>query len=155
MVSLIDLPIKQKVYAYVLRYKGQQKQLLAFEHRDLPEAGWQVPGGTVEPGEEISKAVQREAEEETGLRNLLLIQKLGSVKRDMRGLGLNEIHHRHYYHFECEACQREDWIAAEVNPSDGTEGPIAFHFYWVDLEAVPPLHGGLDEMLSGLRGIID
>ena len=31
---------------------------------------WVMPGGHIEPGETIEKAVQREAEEETGLKNL-------------------------------------------------------------------------------------
>jgi len=151
MGRLIDLPVRQKVYAYILQEKGFNRKLLVFRHMDFPEAGVQVPGGTVEPGELILPAAQREAEEETGLGNLLLICKIGSVKRDMRGFGFDEIHHRYYYHFECEASLSEDWIAYEETPSDGSKGPIAFHFYWVDLDAVPPLIGGLDEMVSGLR----
>ena len=152
MVSLNKLSVKQKAYAYILRGKDQERQMLVFEHQDFPDAGRQVPGGTVEPGEEIMLGAQREAEEETGLMNLLLVQKIGSTKRDMRGFGLDEIHHRHYFHFVCEGCQRESWIGFEENPSDGSEGPIAFRFYWVDLDALPVLHGGLDEMVSVLRG---
>lgn len=40
---------QKKVYAY-LTYG---RQLLVFKHTDYPEAGLQVPGGTVETGEDI------------------------------------------------------------------------------------------------------
>jgi len=42
----------------------------------------------------------------------------------------------------------ESWIHAEEIPSDGSPGPIAFRFYWVELENVPRLAGGMDELLS-------
>lgn len=40
------MPLK-KVYAYIKR----AEQLLVFSHMDFPEAGIQVPGETLEPGE--------------------------------------------------------------------------------------------------------
>ena len=76
MGRLIDLPVRQKVYAYILQEKGFNWKLLVFKHMDFPEAGVQVPGGTVEPGEEMLVAATREAEEETGLRHLIPIQKI-------------------------------------------------------------------------------
>ena len=39
----------QKVYAYITR----AEQLLVFSHVDFPEAGIQVPGGTLEPGDQL------------------------------------------------------------------------------------------------------
>ncbi len=35
---------KKKVHAYITREKEGMKQLLVFKHRDIPEAGIQVPG---------------------------------------------------------------------------------------------------------------
>ena len=150
MASLSDLPVRDKVYAYILRKSNAGSQLLVFEHVDFPDAGIQVPGGTVEAGETIFAAVQREAAEETGLLDLVFRGELGSIKRDMRGLGFHEVHHRHYFLFYCKDCKRETWIGYEETPSDGAEGPIALRLFWVDLSAVPPLLGGLDEMLSSL-----
>lgn len=148
MPSLSDLTVRDKVYAYILRKSNAGSQLLAFEHVDFPEAGIQVPGGTVESGETLFTAVQREVAEETGLLDLVFGGELGSTKRDMRGLGFQEVHHRHYFLFHCKHCQRETWISYEETPSDGSEGPIALRFFWVGLDAVPPLLGGMDEMLS-------
>ncbi|GHO85715.1 hypothetical protein [Dictyobacter formicarum] len=42
-------PIKQKVFAYITH----QRRVLLFTHTFSPEAGIQVPAGTLEPGERI------------------------------------------------------------------------------------------------------
>ena len=51
MASIIN-----KVLAYVTR----GDRLLVFKHRDFPEAGLQVPAGTIEEGESPHDAVLRE-----------------------------------------------------------------------------------------------
>jgi len=51
-------------------------ELLLFNH---PGVGVQIPAGTVEPGENPEIAAQREAAEETGLVNLLLVRSLGEM----------------------------------------------------------------------------
>jgi len=151
MSALSELPVCQKVYAYILQESPIHPQILVFEHVDFPEAGIQVPGGSVESGEDFSEAAQREAVEETGLTKLILEGGLGSVKRDMRGLGLDEVHHRHYFQFSCSHANKQAWVTQEMTPSDGSEGPIVFRCFWVDLDSPPELHGGLGEMLSNLR----
>ena len=62
-----------KVFAYITH----GNQLLVFSHPDFPEAGIQVPAGTIEEGETAEAAVMREAFEETGLANLKRIRMLG------------------------------------------------------------------------------
>jgi len=61
--------IVEKVYAYITC----EDQLLIFNHTRFPEAGIQVPGGTVEENETAPEAVLREAREETGLDDLMLL----------------------------------------------------------------------------------
>ena len=141
-------PIILKVYAYVIKTTSMGKKFLVFDHVDFPEAGTQVPGGSVESGEDVSEAVQREVREETGLTGLCLVRKLGVVGRDMREFGINAQHERHYFLFDCVEETPETWINNEETPSDGSPGPIAFRFYWIDLEEVPSLAGGTDEMLN-------
>ena len=58
--------IIQKVAAYITC----ENQLLVFTHVDYPQAGIQVPAGTVAEEESLDDAVLREAFEETGLPNL-------------------------------------------------------------------------------------
>ena len=151
MRELPTLPVRQKVYGYILRSTRAGSQLLVFQHVDFPEAGIQVPGGTVEPGEAPIDAALREAQEETGMNGLAIHQALGTVWRDMRGLGVQEVHHRRYYQMRCPEQVQETWIANEETPSDGSEGPIALRFFWVSLESVPVLLGGMDEMLAKVR----
>ena len=42
-------------------------EILVFEQKDNPDAGLQVPGGTIESDELIIDALYREIEEETGI----------------------------------------------------------------------------------------
>ena len=107
-----------------------------------------MPGGTVSPGEDLFTAILREILEETSINDLNFVQKLGDVRRDVREFGSNTHHERHYFHFELEEEPLESWIHAEETPADGSPGLIAFRFYWVELEYVPRLAGGLDELLS-------
>ena len=57
----------EKAYGFVLRERAAGPELLVFEHAGQPEAGLQVPGGTVEDGEAPLTAVAREVLEESGL----------------------------------------------------------------------------------------
>ena len=137
----------KKVYLYIT-YKTE---LLLFTHIDFPEAGIQVPGGTVEIGEEIRKAVIREACEETGLEGFHLVRKLGTVHRVLNEFGVNAIHERHYFHLKVSVYPGDTWVSYEDKPSDGSEGSITLRFYWIKLDQIPALAGGLDKMLPELR----
>ena len=57
-----------KVLVYVVRHRAGQLELLVHEHRDAPDAGVQVPAGTIEPHESPADAAARELFEESGLR---------------------------------------------------------------------------------------
>lgn len=54
-------------------------RVLLVLRRNPPEAGrWSVPGGRVEPGETIARAVVREVREETGL-DVVTVRELGTI----------------------------------------------------------------------------
>ena len=57
----------EKALGYVLRVRDGGHELLVFEHTGIPEAGVQVPGGTLAAGEAPHDAVVREVFEESGL----------------------------------------------------------------------------------------
>ena len=137
----------KKVYAYITNHD----RLLVFRHVDNPEAGIQVPGGSVEEGEAVMTAVVREVREETGLKEITLVEKLGVSEYDLARIGVDGIHERHYFHFHVDDYPGERWIAFEETPSDGSPGPIKFEFFWADLQSVPPLLADMDEMISKIR----
>ena len=91
----------RKVKYEVMAYITHHHYLLVFRHPDTPEAGIQVPAGTVEEQEQAEDAVLREAYEETGLTNLTLNCFLGEQERDMSDFGRDGVHHRRFYHLRC------------------------------------------------------
>src|SRR5689334_18782417 len=105
---------KQKVLIYITR----KNKLLVFEHPFSPEAGIQVPGGTMEPDEKPENAALREAREETNLTALKLHAFLGVQQRDMSDFGADEIHYRYFYHVLCQQDTPETWDHGERFPSD-------------------------------------
>jgi 8-oxo-dGTP diphosphatase len=135
--------VKRKVLAYITH----EDRLLLFSQPDAPEAGIQVPAGTVEAEEDPDTAVMREAFEETGLTDITMVRFLGEQMRDMSMSGLDEVHYRRFYHLRCGGQPPERWEHAERDPSDGTPGPIAFALFWARMpDEIPALiadHGAL------------
>jgi 8-oxo-dGTP diphosphatase len=143
--SLSVTVIKRKVYAYVTH----GDRLLVFVHPDSPEAGIQVPGGSLEEGEEPEAGALREATEETGRTDLEVVRFLGEVERDLADYGMDEIHHRYFFHLRCTGDPPERWRHGELTPSDGSTGPIPFDFYWV------PLAEELPELIADMGVLVD
>lgn len=140
-----------KAYIYIT----QGKRLLVFEQPGKPEAGIQVPGGSIEAGEAPEAAALREAWEETGLNGLKLAAFLGEMRRDMRDYGLDEIHHRYFYHAVLEGPAPERWLHGEHTPSDGSPGPIPFLLYWVNVpDGVPSLIADMGDFLGVLFDVL-
>ncbi len=139
--------LSEKVVAYITH----RRRLLVFTHRDFPEAGVQVPAGTVEPGEDGATAVLREAREETGLADLALARYLGERWRDLAHVGRNEVAHRRFYHLRCLGEPPEAWLAMEEHPSEGDPEPIAFECTWAPLpDGVPELAADQGALLPAL-----
>jgi RimJ/RimL family protein N-acetyltransferase/8-oxo-dGTP pyrophosphatase MutT (NUDIX family) len=140
---------KHKVFAYITH----GERLLLLSHPMSPEAGIQVPAGTVEAGEDWDTAVLREAFEETGLNGLEILRPLGETEHQMPGQ--NEVVLRHFYHLRCGERPPERWWHEERHPSEGEAERIPFEFYWAHLPHEVPIlapgHGRfLTELMSGL-----
>ncbi len=133
----------------VVAYITYDNQLLVFRHMAFPEAGIQVPAGTIETGEDAETAVMREAFEETGLTNLVLKRNLGIREHDMGAYGRDEIQHRTYFHLVCTTPLRRTWHHWEEHSESGES--YEFAFFWADLpDGVPPLAGFQDAFLPQL-----
>lgn len=142
-----------KIVHKVAAYITCNQQLLVFIEPDFPEAGVQVPAGTVGEGEQLEDAVLREASEETGLTNLKIESYLGTHIYDMRPITGDEVDiHRHYYHLSYPGpISKNRWQNWEQTPSGGETEPILFELYWVDFpDDIPELSGRLGDMLEKL-----
>jgi 8-oxo-dGTP diphosphatase len=138
----------EKVYAYITH----EDRLLVFRHTHYPEAGIQVPGGTVEGQESPQEAVLREAGEETGLDNLKIFSYLGMHTFDLARIGDFGIQNRHFFQLRFQGDRKDNWHHFEGSPSDGHPGPIEFEFFWVKYpEDVPELAGNQGVMLHKVK----
>lgn len=145
------LPVKRKAMAYITH----GNRLLVFREPDFPEAGVQVPGGSMSPDERPEETVMREAFEETGLSELRLATYLGDVQRDFSSRGRFEIHHRHYFHLTIDGDVAESWQHVESDPSEGVHESILFELFWADLpDGVPQLIAHMDEKLPELLTVL-
>jgi 8-oxo-dGTP diphosphatase len=139
--------VKRKVYAYITH----RDRLLVFSHPNAPEAGIQVPGGSLEDHESPEAGVLREAIEESGRTDLEVVSFLGEVARDMADVGRAEVHERFFFHLRCTGAPPERWRHGEFSPSEGGPEPIPFDFFWVPLpDGVPELIADMGQMLPAL-----
>jgi 8-oxo-dGTP diphosphatase len=143
---------KRKAFAYVTHHDPLHgHRLLVFSHPNAPEAGIQVPAGTMRPDESPADAVLREAHEETGLANLVLVSFLGEQIRDMSEFGRGEIHHRHFFHIRCIGEPPAVWRNFESDPDDGSSDLPLFELFWATLpDGVPDLIADHGTMLPVL-----
>jgi 8-oxo-dGTP pyrophosphatase MutT (NUDIX family) len=142
-----DKAIVEKVIAYITR----EDHLLVFSHPHHPEAGIQVPAGTIEPGESPEDAVLREAREETGLQSLEIRAFLGVQEQDLAEFELTGMQRRYFFHLECHQETPAMWRHYEMHPSDGSPESIEFELFWVELSRIPELVAAQGRFLHLLR----
>jgi 8-oxo-dGTP pyrophosphatase MutT (NUDIX family) len=145
-----DIPDSYRFTKKVLAYVTREKHLLVFRQPDFPEAGIQVPAGTIEDNESPLDAVKREVTEETGLKDFTIVSKLGIFYYDMTAYR-NEIQARHVYHVELHERAPEQWRHYETNGGNDLKEPIAFDFFWISLKNPIELAAGQGQMLERLR----
>jgi 8-oxo-dGTP diphosphatase len=125
--------------------------VLVFRHRDYPDAGVQVPAGTLHEGEAPEAGAIRETEEETGHRGYRIVAKLGVYDYEFRdtfeGVERHEFHERHVFQLQPPPGLPESWshLAEEGN------GDFWFEFSWVPHGPDLGLAGDQHAMLDRLR----
>jgi 8-oxo-dGTP diphosphatase len=142
-------PTAVKVSLYVT-HRGR---LLVFLTPANPKTLPQVPGGTVEIGEDFETAALRELEEETGLTYAGALRPLGTGRYHFKYRGFDEIHERHFFHvpLPLEPEPPERWAHTEMNSSLGFK-PYALDLHWLDIDAAERLLGyGFADRLPELR----
>lgn len=144
---MADGPIVEKALVYIT----QGACVLLLRHPAHPEAGIQVPGGSIHPNEAPAEAALREAREETGLARLSIVQLLGVADFDMRPFGKAEIHRRHFFHLKCQGESPASWRHEERDPSSGAAEPIALELFWARYPGeIPPLIAGHGQYLPAV-----
>jgi ADP-ribose pyrophosphatase YjhB (NUDIX family) len=144
-----------KVVAYITRESpAGGRELLVFDHRDYPEAGVQVPAGTVagtvDEGEQPEEAVMREVTEETGLEGCVLLEKLAVYDWPNPETGL--INERHVFHLAAPSNTAEAWTWVETDGGRVSElEGYVFLFRWVPLDGEFELAGDQGDYLHVLR----
>ena len=141
---------RRKHVAKALAYITQADKLLVFRKPESPDAGVQIPGGSVEPGEALEVAALREAQEETGLVGLVVQSYLGSVEYELK-VDVGPPHLRHFFHLVYAGPDPAPgpWAHAELKPSTGG-APIRFELWWEPLPRVR-LDWEMDHYLDALK----
>src|SRR2546427_655191 len=134
--------MKQKIMAYLVRRDAAGWQLAVFEHANVPEAGVQVPAGTVKAGEPLDAALWRELLEESGLRapSVALVCKLAEAREPEWD------QMRHVYLLQDVGGLPNDWVT--VVAGDGEDQGMVFEFYWLAIAPGLQLAGGQTRWLG-------
>ncbi|HWV24607.1 MAG TPA: NUDIX domain-containing protein [Thermomicrobiales bacterium] len=147
----VPRPPIRKAFAYIT----SGTRVLLFTHPDHPEAGIQVPAGTIERGESPADAALREAREETNLADLTPGRWLGRDVFDAHAIGRHELHDRWFWHITAGDDVPETWRHGEMFGSNGSREHIAFDFFWADLrEPLPPLIADHDRFIPELKAVL-
>jgi len=136
---------KRKVLAYITKGEEPNLEMLVFEHKHVPEAGLQVPGGTIEENEMLIDALYREITEETGIcrEELSLIGKIH--KYNYYPKNQNTVYERNFFHLNYVG-EQSIWEHDVV--SDGKDNGMTFQFRFEPLSALPKLAGAQDDAVD-------
>jgi len=136
-----DVTYVEKACAYITR---DGSEILVF--RGPGHDGFQIPKGTVEPGEAPREAVYREAIEESGLATF---ERVDHLVTDVwtRRESPPKRYVRHFYHVPVHE-PRDSWT--HVVTGSGAERGAEFEFSWISLPADASFALDLDDYLHTL-----
>jgi putative (di)nucleoside polyphosphate hydrolase len=133
----------RKAYAYITREAAEASAVLAFRHRDYPEAGIQVPRGTVDEGEDPAVTVLREVCEECGLCDAQLIGLLARDKEAQPG-DPNWRWERFFFHLVAPRAP-DEWEHTVTGA--GEDNGLVFCYFWLPHKQKDELWPGFGDYL--------
>lgn len=138
----------------VFTYITNGDHLLVFDHVDFPEAGTQIPGGTIEIGETPEAAALREVREETGLESLAVRSLIANETVDLTPFGKPETINGWFFHLQYHGERKDRWRHAERTPGDRSSEPIWFELYWISFQETIRLNGVDGRYLNQIRAAL-
>lgn len=138
-----------KVMVYV--FSRDLERVLVFDQANSPEAGTQVPAGTIEPSERAGAAIVRELREETGITTPVEPIPFAVNVFDMAEFK-DEVHVRHWYVARNDGAFPEEGWSHTERPGGG-KPDIECSFYWKPVAECYDLIAGHGQLLGIAREV--
>ena len=134
MMSTKKLPLRIGVGAIVLNKKNQ---VFVGKRKDNPVDKWQMPQGGVNEGEDLTSAMKRELNEETGIQNIKILNEIdGWFEYELPNYLLGKIWRGKF------RGQKQKWFIEKFLGNDEEinlekEKPEFIEWKWLDIEKLP------------------
>ena len=134
MISLKKLPLRIGVGAIVLNKKNQ---VFVGKRKDNPVDKWQMPQGGVNKGEDLTEAMKRELNEETGINNIKILSEIdGWFEYELPNYLLGKIWRGKF------RGQKQKWFIVKFLGNDEEinlekDKPEFIEWKWLDIENLP------------------
>ena len=134
MMSTKKLPLRIGVGAIVLNEKNQ---VFVGKRKDNPVDKWQMPQGGVNEGEDLTSAMKRELNEETGIQNIKILNEIdGWFEYELPNYLLGKIWRGKF------RGQKQKWFIVKFLGNDKEinlekDKPEFIEWKWLDIENLP------------------
>tara|TARA_B100002052_G_scaffold281245_1_gene290104 strand:+ start:213 stop:683 length:471 start_codon:yes stop_codon:yes gene_type:complete len=133
-MSTKKLPLRIGVGAIVLNKKNQ---VFVGKRKDNPVDKWQMPQGGVNDGEDLTSAMKRELNEETGIQNIKILNEIdGWFEYELPNYLLGKIWRGKF------RGQKQKWFIVKFLGNDEEinlekDKPEFIEWKWLDIENLP------------------
>ena len=134
MMSTKKLPLRIGVGAIVLNEKNQ---VFVGKRKDNPVDKWQMPQGGVNEGEDLTSAMKRELNEETGIQNIKILNEIdGWFEYELPNYLMGKIWRGKF------RGQKQKWFIVKFLGNDEEinleiDKPEFIEWQWLDIENLP------------------
>ena len=137
-------PLVHKAFALIIRYVDDGRcQLLVLELKSVGYAFYRLPAGNVEDNETPLQAAHRETYEESGIKNLQLIRKIGTTRYFKPFIQADVDRTDYLFTPETELPDTREWIGTV-----GAEAEAIFSFSWITYKGIDKVDPELRTFLT-------